>query len=42
MTGRTYLGALEPPDDWSMGGSVIRKPEGIGIMLASLKSWLRA
>jgi hypothetical protein len=42
MMGRTYLGALEPLDDWSMGSSVIHKPDDIGIMLASLKSWLRA
>lgn len=41
MMGRTYLGALEPLDDWSTGSSVIHKPEGIGIMLACLKSWLR-
>ena len=42
MMGRTYLGALEPLDDWSTGSSVIHKPDDIGIMLASLKSWLRS
>lgn len=41
MTGRTYLGALEPLDDWSTGSSVIHKPGDIGVMLACLKSWLR-
>lgn len=42
MMGRTYLAALEPLDDWGTGSTVIHRPGGIGIMLACLKSWLRA
>lgn len=42
MMSRTYLKAIEPETGWSGGAKVIHEPDSIGIMLASLKSWLRA